>query len=93
MVYNWPEGTDRYERVARFVDGLFSKIDQLRQPPRHPKWRETSLSAKILGLQRFKAADDWLAAHAIQSAAGTTLSPPDREKLFNDFMQWQRTTR
>jgi TRAP transporter TAXI family solute receptor len=93
MVYNWPEGTDRYERVARFVNGLFSKIDELRQPPRHPKWRETSLSAKILGLQRFKAADDWLAAHAIQSAAGTTLSPPDREKLFNDFLQWQRTTR
>lgn len=94
MVYNWPEGSERYTRVARFVDGLFSKIEEFRRPPRHLKWRETSLSAKIPGLVRFKAADDWLAAHAVQSqAAGTMLSPNAKDKLFDDFVRWQRSTR
>jgi uncharacterized protein len=90
MVYNWPEGSERYTRVARFVDALFSKLEQFRRPPRHPKWRETSLSAKVPGLQRFKAAEDWLAVHGAQAQAGGALSPPDRDKLFNDFMRWQQ---
>jgi uncharacterized protein len=47
MVYNWPAESERYARVAKFVDALFGKIDQLQQPMRHPKWRETSISATV----------------------------------------------
>jgi hypothetical protein len=32
MVYNWPPESERYRRVARFVDALFGKIGQLQQP-------------------------------------------------------------
>jgi TRAP-type uncharacterized transport system substrate-binding protein len=60
MVYNWPPGSERYNRVAKLVDALFSRIEQLQQPPRHPKWREAAIAATLPGLQRFKAAEDWL---------------------------------
>src|SRR6185312_16302596 len=35
-VFNWAPGSERYTRVARFVDALFSKIDEFYKPPRHP---------------------------------------------------------
>jgi uncharacterized protein len=63
MVYNWPPGSERYNRVAKFVDALFSKLEQFHSPARHPKWRDVSLIASVAGLQRFKAAEDWLAQH------------------------------
>jgi uncharacterized protein len=71
MVYNWPVDSDRYRRVARFVDSLFGKLDQLQQPPRHPNWRDTALSASIPGLQRFKAAQDWLDNNKKAGVSGT----------------------
>jgi len=68
MVYNWPENSERYRRTARFVDALFGKIQVLQSPPRHPKWRDTVLSAPVQGLIRFKAAQEWLdGARAMQS--------------------------
>lgn len=60
MVYNSPVGTDRYNRVAKLVDALFRKITRMQQQPRHPKWREAAIAATVPGLQRFKAAEDWL---------------------------------
>ncbi|BAM92766.1 conserved exported hypothetical protein [Bradyrhizobium oligotrophicum S58] len=70
MVYNWPENSERYRRTARFVDALFGKIQVLQSPPRHPKWRDTVLSAPVQGLVRFKAAQEWLdGARAMQSPA------------------------
>ncbi|MGJ5175668.1 TAXI family TRAP transporter solute-binding subunit [Bradyrhizobium oligotrophicum] len=70
MVYNWPENSERYRRTARFVDALFGKIQVLQSPPRHPKWRDTVLSAPVQGLTRFKAAQEWLdGARAMQSPA------------------------
>jgi uncharacterized protein len=60
MVYNWPPESERYRRVARFVDALFGKIGQLQQAPRHPKWKDTGISINVVGLERFKPAQDWL---------------------------------
>lgn len=60
MVYNWPLQSDRYRRVAHFVDALFDHIEQLQQPPRNAKWRDTVISANVAGLVRFKGAQDWL---------------------------------
>jgi TRAP-type uncharacterized transport system substrate-binding protein len=81
--FNWPENSERYKRVARFVDTFFSKIDEFRKPPRHPKWQEASISAVIPGWQRFKAADDWLLEHNLSpSSQGSEV-----EKLrFNQFL-------
>jgi TRAP-type uncharacterized transport system substrate-binding protein len=60
VVFNWPEKTERYQKVARFVDALFSRIGEFAKPPRHPKWKEASVAAVVPGWQRFKAAQDWI---------------------------------
>jgi TRAP-type uncharacterized transport system substrate-binding protein len=67
--FNWPENTERYNRVARFVDVFFSKIEEFMKPPRHPKWKEASIAATIPGWQRFKAADEWLTRHNMSSVS------------------------
>jgi uncharacterized protein len=90
MVYNWPVGTDRYNRVAKFVDALFSKIDQFREPSRHPKWRDTNIAATVPGLQRFKAADDWLAQN--RTAHPSTIAEPELQRQFDQFLKDNPTT-
>lgn len=59
--YNWAPNSPRYARVAHFVDELFGRIDKLRSPGFDPKWKDVNLSTKAPGLERFKAAQDWLA--------------------------------
>jgi TRAP transporter TAXI family solute receptor len=77
--FNWPEKTERYNRVAKFVDAFFSHIDEFYKPPRHPKWKESSLSIVVPGWQRFKAAQDWLDANRARAAAQAqpALAPAD----------------
>jgi TRAP-type uncharacterized transport system substrate-binding protein len=58
--YNWRPGSDRYRRVARFVDDLFSRVDKLQAPGFDAKWKDLNLSAKIPGLERFQAAQEWI---------------------------------
>jgi hypothetical protein len=76
--FNWPEKSERYRRMATFIDAFFSKFSEFHKPPRHPKWSEASLNVKIPGWQRFKAADDWLAAHAHAGAPVADSSAFDR---------------
>ncbi len=59
-VFNWPKNTDRYRRVERFVDSLFTKWDKFREPPRHPKWRDVNLAATVPGWNRWSVADEML---------------------------------
>jgi TRAP-type uncharacterized transport system substrate-binding protein len=60
-VYNWPSDTDRYRRVARFVEYFFKRFDQFKQPPFHPKWNEINLASALPGWTRFRAAEELLA--------------------------------
>jgi TRAP-type uncharacterized transport system substrate-binding protein len=59
-VFNWSKGTDRYRRVERFVESLFTKWDKFREPPRHPKWRDVNLAATVPGWTRWGVADEML---------------------------------
>jgi TRAP-type uncharacterized transport system substrate-binding protein len=61
--YNWQEKSDRYRRVARFVENLFGRIDKLQAVGFDAKWKDLNLNAKAPGLARFKAAKDWLDAN------------------------------
>jgi TRAP-type uncharacterized transport system substrate-binding protein len=56
-VYAWPQGSERYRKMQRFVESLHAKFDRLRVPPRHPKWRDVSLAARVPGWTRFAAAE------------------------------------
>jgi uncharacterized protein len=106
ICYNWPGDSDRYRRIAVFVDRFFSHLSDLQKPPHHPKWRETNLAAVLPGWTRFPAATDWLKEHqqaqpqaggqnqmvAGRSAAGADPSPVsnvDRDRLFQQFLDWQ----
>src|SRR6267378_2972082 len=58
--YNWRPGSDRYRRVARFVEELYSGVDKLKTPGFDPKWKDVNLSTTVPGLERFPAAQEWL---------------------------------
>jgi uncharacterized protein len=59
-VVNWAKGTDRGRRVGRLVEALFTKWDQFRKPPRHPKWRDVNLAATVPGWTRWGVAEEML---------------------------------
>jgi hypothetical protein len=64
VAYNWRVNSNRFERVARFVDHLFSRIDKLQAPGFDPKWKSINLAATVSGLARCPAAQTWLDSHA-----------------------------
>lgn len=102
-VFNWPESSDRYERVKRFVDAFFSRFDEFLQPGRHPKWKEVNLAADVPGWERVKPAQAWLDRAAMASkpspqgqsfesflkGRGIDVSAEQREVLFREFLAWQ----
>lgn len=60
VAFNWPAKSNRSERVARFVDHLFSRIDRLQASGFDPKWKSINLAATVPGLTRVPAAQAWL---------------------------------
>ena len=69
VAFNWPTTSNRYDRVARFVDHLFSRLDRLQGPGFDPKWKSINLAASVPGLTRFPAAQAWLDRHPRGSQA------------------------
>jgi TRAP-type uncharacterized transport system substrate-binding protein len=61
--FNWQPSSDRYERVARFVDHLFSRFDKLQGQGFDPQWKSINLAGSVRGLARFPAAQAWLDHH------------------------------
>jgi TRAP transporter TAXI family solute receptor len=106
VTYAWPEGSVRFNRIAKFVNEFFGKIDQFHTPARHPKWAEINLAAEMPGWVRFKPAADWLVAHRTvalrpafdqfvqnysQSSGLKTISDRDRDALFLKFQQFMQS--
>ena len=101
--YNWAPNTDRYRKLAVFVDYFFTKFPQFQNPPFHPKWKEVSLAAPLAGWTRLPAAQQWLDTHGIEpvsrgrfddflkqsSAAGKLPADADKEALFKQFKTWE----
>jgi len=103
--YNWPRDTDRYRRVAAFVDAFFTKFEEFQKPARHSKWKEANINSSLKGWTRFPAAEEWLAKNVPQTASKMTIDPgvvraqaaraaPNdpaaQERLFQEFMDWAR---
>jgi TRAP-type uncharacterized transport system substrate-binding protein len=66
VAYNWSPGSDRYRRVARFTDYLFTRVDKLQVGGFDPQWKAINLRATAPGLTRFPAAQQWLDSRARQ---------------------------
>jgi uncharacterized protein len=77
-VFNWPENTDRYKKVARFTQAFFSRFNELHKPGFQPAWKDINLAASVQGWTRFKAAQEWLDRHA---------QDPELRAKFKDFMK------
>jgi TRAP-type uncharacterized transport system substrate-binding protein len=107
-VYNWAPNTDRYRRVARFVEYFFNRFDQFQKPPFHPKWKEINLASSLPGWTRFQAAEELLAASRQPGSdsvtkqqfdewvknSGRQLSDDEAKQLLEEFRGWvkQRKT-
>jgi TRAP-type uncharacterized transport system substrate-binding protein len=103
-VYNWPKDTDRYRRVQKFTEALFSKWNKFTESQRHPKWRDVSLTATVPGWTRWSVADEML--RRIQQRGLTVAelgsflnfqSPPlkeltqeQRDAVAGEFLRWQK---
>jgi TRAP-type uncharacterized transport system substrate-binding protein len=100
--YNWAPNTDRYRKLALFVDAFFAKFPTFQNPPFHPKWKEVSLSAPLADWNRFPPAKQWLDQHGIepvarnrfeeflkQSPATKVQSDGEKEALFKQFQAWE----
>jgi TRAP-type uncharacterized transport system substrate-binding protein len=70
--FNWQKGTDRNKRVARLTDYLFSRLDTLQGPGFHPKWKDVVLNAKVPGLDRLPAAQEWVGKAAASRVAAAS---------------------
>jgi TRAP-type uncharacterized transport system substrate-binding protein len=86
-VYNWPEGSERYEKAAQFVRRFFGNFERFLGPTRHPKWREVNLAANVPGWTRFKAAQEWLDANRARLGLSASLQA-DFERFLNE-REWQ----
>lgn len=75
--YNWPRGSDRHRRLARFTEQFFTKFPEFKKAPRHPKWKEASISATVPGWKRFSAAQDWIdtKSNVVGAVAGGRVIP------------------
>jgi TRAP-type uncharacterized transport system substrate-binding protein len=91
-VYAWPENTDRYRKVANFVNKFFDNIDKFRLTSRHPRWREINLAADVPGWTRFKAAQQWLDAHSSGQADRSSIRPAF-EKFVQDYVSREKKKR
>jgi uncharacterized protein len=92
VTYAWPEGSLRYNRLVKFVQAFFGKIDQFqegaRSGVRHPKWSEISIAAEIPGWTRFKPAADWI-AEGQKTAIAQSIGDPQSgtiRALFEQFI-------
>ncbi|MBV9559413.1 MAG: ABC transporter substrate-binding protein [Bradyrhizobium sp.] len=95
---NWQVGSERYRRVANFVEALFTHFPDLKKPPRHPKWQEVDLGKELPGWQRFQAAQDWLLQAKFdqfrakyQGDNVKSESPADKQRMFREFLEWQQS--
>jgi TRAP-type uncharacterized transport system substrate-binding protein len=83
-VFNWQKGNDRYRRVERFVDRLFTKWEKFREPPRHPKWRDVNLAATVPGWNRWGVAEEMLRRIRAKE--------PDAQVASSDFSAFLKNT-
>jgi uncharacterized protein len=104
-VYNWPAGTERYRKVASFVQAFFDRLHDMQSPAHHPKWREINLTASVPGWTRFPPAEEWIRQaglndggpayssprHAAVTEGSTAaLSVQERDAIFKEFVDYRK---
>jgi len=81
-VSNLPAGSERYRKVANFVDAFFNGFQTLLQPGHHPKWREVDITSDLPDWRRFPPAAQWVQHNAKVAIA------PSLEGLKANFLHF-----
>jgi TRAP-type uncharacterized transport system substrate-binding protein len=96
VTYNWPTKSERYYQINRFVNAFFVRLKDIKA--RRPKWRDFDVSASVGGWTRFPAAEQWLRTAGLAPESDKApvqeqvpLDPKEREALFREFADYQRT--
>jgi TRAP-type uncharacterized transport system substrate-binding protein len=104
-VYNWPKNSDRFRKVARFIQYYFDRFEQLKKPPFQKEWKEINLAATVPGWTRYWYAEELLQATQAKqqpdssagvaltnptSASSFDLNDPTNRREFNEFLEWKR---
>jgi len=101
-----PADSLRAKRVNRFVDTLFERFDQFRQPGLHPKWPEVNLATQLPGWTRYPEVQAHLKnqgqarENKLRTAFDTYLQQSGqpaagldaerRQALFEGFLRWRQ---
>lgn len=88
-VFNWQKNVnaDRYRRVAKFVEALFTNWDKFQHPPRHPKWRDVNLAATVPGWTRWSVAEDMLKHLNTQTSTAQAAAAQPSTAEFDSFLK------
>ncbi|HVZ06673.1 hypothetical protein [Rhodopila sp.] len=70
--YNWALGSNRYYRVARLTNYLHGRLDRLRTPGFHPKWKDVTITAQVPDMIRFPTAEQWVRRQQAKAQTETT---------------------
>jgi uncharacterized protein len=58
LAYNWPQKSERYQRVNHFVQAFFTHLRDIKA--RRPRWQPFDVTASVSGWTRFPAAEQWV---------------------------------
>jgi uncharacterized protein len=92
-VYNWPSGSDRFNRVASFVRAFFANIDKFPTPARHPGWADVNLAADVPGWRRFSIAQELVEQIRRAPRSDNAVVDDQAKKAFVAFLDQYRQTK
>ena len=86
-VFNWKKGTERYYKLRKFSDALFSGIGDLQAGQFQAAWADVNISADLPGWTRYVTADEWLSDHKRARAEGDTKEETALKAEFQSYLK------
>jgi len=74
-VFDWRKGSERYYKLRKLANALYSRIGDLQSGERRAQWAEVNFASEVPGWKRYITADEWLADQKKKPTAGP--SPED----------------
>lgn len=89
-VFDWKKGTDRYYKLRKFADVLFSGIADLQTGKWHAAWNDVNLSADLPGWTRYVTAEEWLSEHKRSQANADSKEDAALKAEFQSYLERTR---
>jgi TRAP-type uncharacterized transport system substrate-binding protein len=86
-VFDWKKGTDRYYKLRKFADVLYSGIGDLQNGQWNAAWNDVNLSADLPGWTRYVSADEWLASHKRDQADDESKEEAALKAEFQSYLE------